>query len=224
MRTLLEGVSAFHEKYYKTKRELFERLAEGQQPAALFITCSDSRIDPNLLTQTEPGEIFVLRNAGNIVPPYAAVGGGEHATVEYAVAALNVREVVVCGHTNCGAMKAVLRRESVSGLPAVAAWLRHAEALPVKVCGDQTEFEETKLLDALIERNVLDQLENLRTHPAVAARLAEGTLRLHGWVYRIAEGDVTVYDPALSRFVPALTGAPAGQAGGRQQLSVTGGA
>lgn len=224
MRTLLEGVGAFHEKYYRARRELFERLAAGQQPVALFITCSDSRIDPNLLTQTGPGELFVLRNAGNIVPPYAAGVGGECATIEYAVAALNVKEVVVCGHSHCGAMKALLQRESVSGLPAVASWLRHAEQLPCKVRGERGGAGETELLDALVERNVLDQLENLRTHPAVAARLADETLRLQGWVYRIAEGDVAVYDSAHARFVPALTPQPATRGDGRQSHASAGSA
>lgn len=223
MSTLLEGVRAFRENYYETKRELFERLAEWQQPVALFITCSDSRIDPNLLTQTGPGEIFVLRNAGNIVPPYdAAAVGGEQATIEYAVAALNVKEVIVCGHTNCGAMKAVLRREGLSGLPAVAAWLRHAEPLPGRVREERAAASEAELLDAVIERNVLEQLENLRTHPAVAARLADERLSLHGWVYRIAEGEVAVYDAEHSRFVTAQAGGRADQEGVRRHNAAAG--
>lgn len=203
MKTLLNGVKLFHERYYEQQRELFARLSKGQQPIALFITCSDSRIDPNLLTQTRPGDLFVLRNAGNIVPPYGA-GGGESATIEYAVAALNITDIVVCGHSNCGAMKAVLRRESVTGLPAVAEWLRHAASINESAEGERPGLDETEQLDRLIEKNVLAQLENLRTHPAVASSLDEGRLRLHGWVYRIGQGDVAVHSYSLGQFISAL--------------------
>lgn len=202
MEALLKGVKAFHEKYYRQERELFERLTEGQQPKALFITCSDSRIDPNLLTQTRPGELFVLRNAGNIIPPYGTGVGGECATIEYAVAALNIGDIIVCGHSNCGAMKALMSRESVKGLPAVAEWLERSRPLHEDGEGNQPAADKTAQLDRLIEKNVLVQLENLRTHPAVATGLAEGRLRLHGWVYRIGEGDVAVYRQA--HFVSAL--------------------
>jgi carbonic anhydrase len=201
METLLKGVQAFNENYYRPRRALFEALASGQRPGTLFITCSDSRIDPNLLTQTEPGELFVLRNAGNIIPPYG-VGGGESATVEYAVSVLQVADIVVCGHSNCGAMKALLRREQAQELPAVAAWLAHAEPVLDGFGAAHTAADEAAMLDALTERNVLAQLDNLRAHPAVAARLATGTLRLHGWVYQIKHGTVTVHDPLQSRFVP----------------------
>lgn len=206
MDKLLEGVRLFHESYYKPRRELFEKLSAGQQPSTLFITCSDSRIDPGLLTQTRPGELFVVRNAGNIVPRYGANGGGECATIEYAVAALGVSEIVVCGHTGCGAMKALLQRDSVKDLPAVDAWLEHARVPDgggsnVENAGDA---DDEGRLDALIESNVLAQFENLRTHPKVAEGLAAGRLRLHGWVYRIGHGDVTVYAGEQTRFVPAL--------------------
>lgn len=204
METLLEGVRQFHESYYKPRRELFEKLSTGQQPAALFITCSDSRINPGLLTQTGPGELFVLRNAGNLVPRYGASGGGESATIEYAVAALGITDVVVCGHTNCGAMKALLQRESVKNLPAVDAWLEHAR-VPDDDGADVAHTDDAARLDALIEANVLAQFENLRTHPAVAEGLDAGRLRLHGWVYRIGHGDVTVYSSERSRFVSALS-------------------
>lgn len=203
MELLLKGVAQFHEQYFKPQRELFESLAEGQEPVALFITCSDSRIDPNLLTQTRPGEIFVIRNAGNIVPPYAA-GGGEAATIEYAVSVLNIRDVIVCGHTQCGAMKALMRREQAEGLPAVDAWLAHAERSLAELERGRDDVNEIELLRSIIERNVLAQLDNLRTHPAVASRLKDGAARLHGWVYDIERGTVSMHDPAQARFVPAF--------------------
>jgi carbonic anhydrase len=214
METLLEGVRAFRENYFKRERGLFESLAERQEPQALFITCSDSRIDPNLLTQTRPGEIFVMRNAGNIVPSYDALSGGESATIEYAVAVLKVSDIIVCGHSNCGAMKALINRESLAGLPAVASWLAHAGQAHGTLFESGAQTDDANLLDRLIEKNVLIQLENLRTHPAVACGIAEGSLRLHGWVYRIHAGDVLMHDPARSKFIPALEQIEAARRGG----------
>jgi len=217
MEILLKGVEAFHEHYYQSRREMFETLAESQHPVALFVTCSDSRIDPNLLTQTKPGELFVLRNAGNIIPPYGASGGGECATVEYAVNALNIRDIIVCGHTNCGAMKALRQRELTEGLPAVAEWLAYAETALIEEGAAETHGDEASQLESLIEKNVLAQLANLRTHPAVAAHLAAGGLRLHGWVYRIRHGVVAVHDPTQSRFVTAQSAPDKGDIA-RQEL------
>jgi carbonic anhydrase len=210
MDSLLRGAQSFYDQYFNRERDLFAKLATGQQPQALFITCADSRIDPNLLTQTKPGEIFVLRNAGNIVPPHGAGhgGGGESATIEYALAVLNIKDIIICGHSDCGAMKALLHREHLDGLGAVSSWLEHAAA-PARTVRAQAEahagadrqLDEAKLLDELIEKNVLAQLENLTTHPAVASRAT--ALRLHAWVYRIHAGEVLVHDEARSRFVPA---------------------
>src|SRR5688572_22576048 len=128
MQKLIEGLHHFQSQIFSSQRELFERLARGQTPDALFITCSDSRINPNLITQTEPGDLFIIRNAGNIIPPHGAANGGEGATIEYAVAALGVKDIIVCGHSHCGAMKALLEPERLVNLPTVGAWLSHAEA------------------------------------------------------------------------------------------------
>lgn len=128
MQKLVEGIHQFQQNIFTSQESLFQRLMRGQQPLALFITCSDSRIDPSLLTQTEPGELFIMRNAGNIVPSYGAVQGGEAATIEYAVSVLGVRDVIICGHSHCGAMGALLQPEQTAELPAVRDWLRHAEA------------------------------------------------------------------------------------------------
>src|SRR5829696_484083 len=163
MTRILRGVLEFQRNVHDEKRTLFERLGKGQKPLALFITCADSRISPDLLAQTEPGEMFLLRNAGNIVPPYGAVGGGEDATVEFAVKYLQVRDVILCGHAKCGAMQGVLHPEGLGELPAVARWIEHSQAVLPKVTGDT---EEERLRRA-IELNVLLQLENLKTHPAV---------------------------------------------------------
>jgi carbonic anhydrase len=201
MQKLVEGIHQFQKGIFTSQRQLFERLAGGQQPLALFITCSDSRIDPNLLTQTEPGELFVLRNAGNIVPPYSHGPGGEAATIEYAVCALKVRDIIVCGHSHCGAMNGLLHPEQLGELPAVRQWLTHAEST-AKIMKEKyphlTEAEPR--LSATVEENVLAQLENLRTHPSVAAALARDELKLHGWVYEFQTGQVFEYDPHQGQY------------------------
>jgi len=184
----LGGVSRFQKHVYPQHQDLFEKLALGQRPDALFITCADSRIDPCLLTQTKPGELFICRVIGNIVPPYPDAVGGVSATIEYAVGVLRVPEVIVCGHTDCGVMKGALNPEVLVAFPDVTAWLRYANI-------EQREPEPSaELLLTLTEANVVAQLRNLRSHPAVAARLEQGDLSLHGWVYHIGSGTVTAYN------------------------------
>ncbi|PCC72150.1 carbonic anhydrase [Nannocystis exedens] len=206
MQKLVEGIHHFQDRIFRPYQEFFARLATGQSPEALFITCSDSRIDPNLLTQTAPGELFIARNAGNIVPPYGAVHGGEAATIEYAVAVLKVRDLIVCGHSDCGAMKALVDPHGCSGLPAVAKWLEHAEATRRILATSYPELKRPEeLLEAAVQENVLVQLEHLRTHPSVAAALARGELHLHAWIYQIDAGAVFAYDPAREQFEPLGT-------------------
>jgi carbonic anhydrase len=193
---LLGGISRFQKRVYPKHQDLFEKLARGQAPDALFITCADSRIDPCLLTQSKPGDLFICRVIGNIVPPYPDAIGGVSATVEYAVGVLRVPEVIVCGHTDCGVMKGALNPEALDAFPNVAAWLRYARV-------EHREPEPTpEFLLALTENNVTAQLDNLRSHPQVAARLAEGDLKLRGWVYHIGSGSVTAYDPDSKKFLP----------------------
>jgi carbonic anhydrase len=208
MQKLVQGIHQFQANIFSTQRDQFRRLADGQQPVALFITCSDSRINPNLITQTEPGELFILRNAGNIIPPHGASNGGEAATVEFAVAGLGIGDVVVCGHSHCGAMKGLLDPASLAGLPATAAWLGHAEATR-RIMGEKyAHLEGAARHTAAVEENVLVQIENLRTHPTVAAALARGRLKLHAWVYKIETGEVFAYDPAQEQFLPLTDVAP----------------
>jgi carbonic anhydrase len=198
---LVAGVHRFKHEVFCQQRELFERLSQGQEPATLFITCSDSRIDPNLITHTDPGDLFVLRNAGNLVPAYGATSGGEVATIEFAVTGLGVRDIVVCGHSHCGAMKGLLHPEYLAEMPAVAEWLKHAEATRRIIRSKYSRLAGEALLDAAIEENVLMQLENLQTHPAVAVALAEDKLKLHAWVYDIASGEVFAFDDAAEQFL-----------------------
>jgi carbonic anhydrase len=190
----LGGISRFQKQVYPQHQELFEKLATGQRPEALFITCADSRIDPCLVTQTRPGELFICRVIGNIVPPYPDAIGGVSATIEYAVGVLRVPEVIVCGHTDCGVMRGALNPEALEAFPNVTAWLRYANVA-------QREPEPSpEFLLALTENNVVAQLQNLGSHPTVAARLSQGDLALHGWVYDIGAGAVTVYNQATGRF------------------------
>ena len=200
MQKLIQGIHQFQSENFRPLQGLFEQLATGQNPETLFITCSDSRIDPSLLTRATPGDLFILRNAGNIVPPHG-VGGGEAATIEFAVAALGVKDVIICGHSHCGAMQGVLNPGTVESLPAVASWLAHAETTRRIVRDNYKHLEGDKLLTATIEENVLVQLEHLRTLPAVASRLVKGDLSLHGWVYKIETGEVFAYDVTSAQFV-----------------------
>ena len=196
----LGGISRFQSHVYPQHQDLFEELALGQRPDALFITCADSRIDPCLLTQTKPGQLFICRVIGNIVPPYPDAIGGVSATVEYAIAVLRVPEVIVCGHTDCGVMKGAFNPAPLAEFPNVSAWLRYAQ-----VPHPETEPAPEALL-AFTEQNVLAQLRNLAGHPAVAKRLEEGDLTLHGWLYDIGAGTISAYDPDREAFLPL--GAP----------------
>jgi len=187
---LIEGIAKFAADTVPRKQDLFTELAGGQSPETLFITCADSRIDPSLITQTDPGEIFVVRNAGNIVPRLEADGSspdGNAGSIEYAISALNVQHVVVCGHSGCGAMGGLQDLDSiVDALPSVRRWLEHSESL--------LDTPAAADLNALIEANVLLQLEHLKTYPGVQAKLDAGEISLHGWVYDIGSGDVRAHD------------------------------
>lgn len=210
MKKIVEGIRKFQENDFKRDRKFFESLAQGQSPLALFITCSDSRIDPNRLTQTKPGEVFIQRTAGNIVPPYGAVKGGEAATIEYAVKALKIRHIVICGHSHCGAMSGLLSSDAIESLPAVKAYLEHAEATRRIIdenYGHVSEFD--RRLALAVEENVLVQLGNLRTHPTVAAAIGRTELELHGWVYKFESGEVLAFNREKRDFVPLDNESPA---------------
>jgi carbonic anhydrase len=195
MDKILAGVSQFRNKFYNENRAFFEQLAAKQQkPIALFITCSDSRINPNLLTQTEPGDLFLLRNAGNIVPPHGA-RGGEAATIEYSVEVLGIREIIVCGHSQCGAIKALLDGRQMAHLPYVKDWCGHAEATRRIVEQRYPNLTNAELAAAAAKENVLVQMNHIDTHPCVAARLVSRELKIHGWYYDIAAGEILQYDP-----------------------------
>lgn len=198
----LPGIHTFQRSVFPTCRQQFEKLASGQMPSTLFITCSDSRIVPELLTQTEPGELFVLRNAGNLVPPYSAEFGGEAATIEYAVKALGVEQIVVCGHSHCGAITGVLRPELIRDLPAVEKWLVYADRVRQEIAELEVPRDPIDdLINAAVKTNVLVQLDHLRTYPGVADAENQGKLCLYGWFYRFETGQVFQFDDQLQQYV-----------------------
>jgi carbonic anhydrase len=198
---ILAGVARFQDEVYPQGRRAFEDLAREQHPRALMVACSDSRVIPSLITQTEPGDMFVCRVVGAIVPP-AGVAGAVAATVEYAVAVLGVDHVIVCAHSDCGAIRALLDPEALAGHDAIAGFLRHARPALAAVLARHPGASGERLLDLVTRAHVALQLEHLRTHPAVAARAADGSLALHGWVYDIETGAVSVLDEPTATLAP----------------------
>jgi carbonic anhydrase len=207
MQKLISGIHRFRDTVFRPRFEFFNRLVDGQRPQALFITCSDSRMVPDLICQTDPGDLFVIRNAGNIVPPYSPAGPcGEAATIEYAVRGLGIRDIIVCGHSHCGAMRAVLNPDDVANMPRVRDWLGNAAAAAEIVCTCYHHLPAAARWGVMVQENVLVQVENLRTHPVVAAGLAAGELRLHAWVYKMETGEVFAYESASGQFVELARG------------------
>ena len=193
MKNLIEGFLKFQNEAFPQRTELFKHLATTQTPGTLFITCSDSRVVPELLTQQEPGELFVIRNAGNIVPSYSPHPGGVSATVEYAVAVLGVTDIVICGHSDCGAMTAIAQCKCMDHLPAVSGWLQHAESAKV-VNEARPHANDAAKLSSMVRENVIAQLANIQTHPSVRLAQEKGRLNLHGWVYDIGTGSIDALD------------------------------
>jgi len=210
MKRLLEGYARFCRDVFPERRSHFRLLAESQQPDVLFITCADSRVVPDLIFQTEPGDLFLCRTVGNIVPPSGAMPGGVSSTIEYAVAVLHVRHIVVCGHSDCGAIRAVLpadpkdprAKRDLSRLPLTAKWLGYVEPAWKYLPPGISQSDIPTLHVALIRANVIAQLENLKTHPEVSRALAHQELAVHGWYYDILTGAVDAYDERERRFVP----------------------
>lgn len=200
---LIQGLNAFHNNYFNDHRELFEQLSVGQSPEVLFITCSDSRIDPCLITQAQPGDLFVMRNVGNIIPAYGTADSAEGAGIEYAVQGVGIKDIIICGHSHCGAMKGLLQIGTLSEqMPLVYNWLkRHGEATRRLVLDNYVGLEADKLLKIAIEQNVLTQIKNLETYPAIRSKLHSGQLNLHAWIYEIESGTIFAYNAELRLFI-----------------------
>ena len=199
---IVDGFLHFHHEVFPQQEELFKKLATAQKPRAMFITCADSRIVPELITHSSPGDLFVTRNVGNVVPPYGQMNGGVSTAIEYAVLAQGVQHIIICGHSDCGAMRAVLNPASLEKMPTVKAWLQHAEVAKTMVHDNCNCTDESETMHVLTEENVIAQLQHLRTHPSVASRMANGQLFIHGWVYDIETSKIKAYDADQSRFLP----------------------
>lgn len=181
---LLNGIKAFQDNAFPGMKDRFEELKNGQSPSTLFITCSDSRIDPALVTQSKPGEIFVIRNAGNIVPKPGAGELGVEATIQYAVDVLKVTDIVVCGHSHCGAVTGLMNLDSLNELPVIQQWVKYSEAIVDKVPEGENQIDDA------IAANAELQLEHLKEYECVQKAMASGHLSLHAWVYRFETGEV----------------------------------
>lgn len=202
---LLKGIRHFKNHQLQEEKDLFASLSQGQSPDVLFITCSDSRLSPHSFTHSGLGVLFIGRNPGNIVPPYpdTALPSGEASTIEFALTHLNSKEIIVCGHSHCGAMKGLLTPDLKEELPHTAAWLSYSSLLVDHIDIRHPDIIKDPSLKMmyLTQDNVLLQMEHLKTHPAVAKRLAEGTLTIHGWYYEIDTGEVHIYNPQKKSFV-----------------------
>ena len=203
MEWLRAGVKRFQQEVFAERQAKYEKVAHSQSPHLLFITCADSRIDPELLTGSEPGQMFVARNPGAMVPVYdAAVAAGMHASIEYALVVLEVRHIIVCGHSNCGAINGMLYPERVVGVPAVQRWLKYGAGARARLQAEEPFASEAARLARLTQLNVLEQMAHLETHPAVAALQSQGQLNIVGWVYEIHTGRVERYDAPQDKFLP----------------------
>lgn len=202
MEKLLAGYTKFRSDVYPALRQEFKSLASGQEPHTLFLTCADSRIVPDLILQSGPGALFICRNAGNIVPAHGDHNGGVSATIEYAVSALKVRHIVVCGHSDCGVMHALLNPEKAASMPNVANWLGYGARARAVVAAIGADLDGPGKVRMMAQQNVLAQMDNLRTHPCVAAAVAGNKLQLHGWYYDIPGGVIHAYSPVDGKFEP----------------------
>lgn len=196
MHHVIHGVHQFQRDVFRQESELYHNLAHGQHPEVLFICCSDSRIETSHVTQLQPGELFVLRHVGNIVPRHGDTTspGAAEASIEFAVTALAVKDIIICGHQGCGAIRGLLHPETLTHLPAVEAFLSHAHETRAKIAALPDHLTAEERLERAIEENVLTQIEHMKTHPSVAEALAAGKVNLHGWVYEIESGNVRYFD------------------------------
>jgi carbonic anhydrase len=208
MQRLIEGYIQFRSKVFPQHSQLFEQLSKGQQPLALFICCSDSRVMPEMMMQCEPGVIFPVRNAGNLIPLPGENGSGVAATVEYAVRVLKVADIIICGHSDCGAMKGLLQAEKLESLPIVKTWLENAGASSrwlTATLKDSKTMAFEKQLELVTEANVIAQMHNLHANPAVYESVRNGQLDVHGWMYDIASGHIRRFDGDKGSFVPLIS-------------------
>jgi carbonic anhydrase len=203
MKKLIQGIIEFKNNLTKENRELFAQLALGQKPDALFIACSDSRVVPNLFASTNPGDLFVLRNVGNLIPHIscAAEERSASAALEFSVSVLQVSDIIVCGHSECGAMQALANGGDTPSCPHLKTWLKHGEEAVKKVRNGLSLDPDLAEHNQISQMNVLQQVSHIESYPIVRERLDQGRLKVHGWWFDIAQAAVSYYDPVKHRFV-----------------------
>lgn len=206
MKKLIRGIVEFRSKVQKEYREAFGHLATGQSPDTLFIACSDSRVVPNTFASTNPGDLFVMRNVGNLVPPCGAHGHStsdesEGAAIEFSVLSLNVSDIIICGHSECGAMRKLTENRHEVKTPNLRSWLRHGDEAVERLKSGLSLDTKLSLHNQLSQLNVLLQREHVQSYPSVKKKMAEGTLEVHCWWFDIAKADVYSYEEDLKRFV-----------------------
>lgn len=194
MKKLMKGLHKFQTEVFPIHKDFFQDLAKGQAPEILFISCSDSRVNPNLVTSADPGDLFIMRNTGGIVPIYGS-GESEAATIEFAVSELGVKDIIICGHSHCGAIEAALNEDRCISMPNLHAWVaQHIKPTLHFIQENYPNLDKDALRDILTQENVLQQVEHLKTHPVVAAKIAQNDLNLHAWVYRLDTGEICAFD------------------------------
>ncbi len=202
MKKLIEGIVDFRKKLTEENRALFAKLALGQKPDALFIACSDSRVVPNLFASTNPGDLFVLRNVGNLIPPASTRSEAcSAAALEFSLFSLNIADIIVCGHSECGAMNALIQDVDKNKCPHLVSWLSHAKPSLQKVQQGYINESTLSITNQISQVNVLQQMEHIQSYPFVQERLEKGMLRIHGWWFDIAQANVYCYEPPQKKFV-----------------------
>lgn len=200
MKKLIKGLHKFQTEVFPIQKDFFQNLAKGQNPEILFITCSDSRINPNLVTSAEPGDLFILRNAGNIIPLYT-IQSSEAATIEFAVKQLKVKHIIICGHSYCGAVEAVRNLDALRDMPALYSWIStNISPTLAFVQNNYQPADDATLANVLLQEHVLKQIENLKTHPAVAQAISQNELSVHAWIYKFEQGDIFSYNIQEGQF------------------------
>lgn len=200
MEKLIKGLHKFQTEVFPLKQNFFQELAKGQAPEILFITCSDSRINPNMVTSADLGDLFIIRNAGNIVPPYGT-GGGEEATIEFAVNDLMVQDIILCGHSLCGAIQASTDLKKLTHMPSLTRWVQaYIEPTLTLVNENYQNLSKKDMITVLTQEHILKQVENLKTHPAVNAKLLDGSLAIHAWMYTFETGEILSYNVEDGQF------------------------
>lgn len=200
MKKLIKGLHKFQTEVFPIQKDFYQDLTKGQNPEILFISCSDSRINPNLVTSADPGDLFILRNAGNIIPVYDIMHS-ESATIEFAVRELQVKHIIICGHSHCGALEATLHLEQLNDQPSLHHWLdTHVTPTVELVKQNYQDLDHAALMNVVLQEHVLQQIENLKTHPVVNRAIADHTLTVHAWVYKFEHGDIFSFNTQNGQF------------------------